>query len=68
MTASRMERLHSFLREEGRELKNIKFIPGTSRGLTGEQVAEEAEASLRRVFKDGLVDKPPMSGRIRASM
>lgn len=68
MSVNRMERLHSFLVEEGRELVNIKFFPGTGRGISSEQVAEAAEGAIRRAFTGGLVDRPPISPRAKTSL
>ncbi len=67
MSASRMEGLHSFLNEEGRELVNIKFFPGTARGLTMDQIEEEAKGAIKRALKAGLRDTPPVSGFEKAS-
>jgi hypothetical protein len=67
MVVNRVEDLHSFLSGEGRELVNIKFIPGTSRGLTDEQLAEEARSAIGRAFAGGLVDKPPRAARAEDS-
>ncbi len=63
MAVDRVEELHALLNAEGRELVNIKFIPGTSRELTVEQLAEEARASISRAFACELVDKPPRAVR-----
>lgn len=67
MSTSRMEALHSFLNEDGRELVNIKFFPGSARGLTNAQVAEEAQDAIARAIHRGLKDEPPISGREKAS-
>lgn len=68
MTANRMDSLHSFLNEGGRELQNVKFFPGTGRGTTVEDMAKEAEEAIRRAFQQGCVDEPPQSGRAKASL
>ena len=68
MSTSRMEQLHSFLTEEGRELDNVKFFPGTARGLTSDQISEETLVSVKRAFEGGLVDCPPVSGRQKSSL
>jgi len=68
MSTNRMEELHSFLTEGGRELVNVKFFPGTARGLNNSQVAEEARAAFSRAFDGGLQDCPPMSGQEKASL
>jgi len=68
MSVNGMESLHSFLNEEGRELVNVKFFPGTGRGVRPETVAKEAQACIKRAFASGLADNPPMSGRPKASL
>ena len=65
MAENRVEQLHSFLNEEGRELVNIKFFPGRDPTLTDEQLAEEGKKAIRRAFAGGLVDAPPHSGRAK---
>ncbi len=62
MSSNGMEELHSFLNSEGRELANIKFLPGTSRDITKEKMTKEARASLGRVFASGLKHEPPCVG------
>jgi hypothetical protein len=68
MAESGMERLQSVLFNEGRDLVNIKFIPGSNRGLTPDQLGEAASVALKSVFSKDLVDKPPSSGRPKASL
>ncbi len=63
MSTNAMECLHSFLNEEGRELKNIKFIPGTARGLTGDQMMDAACSAIKNAFARGLPDEPPETGK-----
>jgi hypothetical protein len=63
-----MENLHSLLNGEGRELRNVKFFPGTSRGLTLEQVEEAAKESFKRAIDGGLKDQPPMSNRAQKTL
>lgn len=53
--------LHSLLFEEGRELENIKFFPGDSRGLTAEQLKDAAASSIARALKSGG-NVPPRTG------
>ena len=62
-----MENLHTLLSGDGRELVNVKFFPGTSRGVTDSQLAEAASELLRVDFEH-LVDNPPMSGIAKASI
>lgn len=68
MTVRGLEKLHSLLNAEGRELVNIKFIPGTDRGLTPEQLAEAAHTALSAALAGNLVDAPPLSGRVKSSI
>lgn len=56
------EVLRSFLFDEGKELKNIKFFPGTGRGITQDQMAFEAAKALKKAFSNGLIDSPPETG------
>lgn len=65
MGESRVEQLHSFLNEEGRELVNIKFFPGSDPTLTDEQLAEEGKKAFKRAIAGGLVNAPPHSGRAK---
>lgn len=68
MRENGMESLHSFLNGEGRELNNIKFFPGTGRGNTKERMEAAAKASIHRALLRGDVNRPPMSGRQKASI
>lgn len=68
MAANGMEAFHSFLKEEGRSLVNIKFFPGTGRGIRPECMAGEAKAAIKRAFASGLKDVPPVSGLVKASL
>ena len=67
MSASRMEGLHSFLNEEGRELVVINFFLRPAWGLTMDQIEEEAKGAIKRALKAGLRDTPPVSGFEKAS-
>lgn len=60
--------LHPLLFEEGRELLNIKFHPGTNRGLTKGQVADATCAAIRSALAKGPVNNPPLTGRSRARL
>ena len=62
------EKLNSLLFKEGRELVNIKFFPGTDRGLTKAQLQEAGEIALRSALDGGLVNNPPVSGRKKAKL
>lgn len=63
MSVSGMDRLLSLLFEGEKELVNIKFVPGTDRGLTGDQMCDAAHDALKAIFAAGVTDNPPMSGR-----
>lgn len=68
MSESGMEKLHSLLFKRGRELVNLKFLPGTGRGLTANQLGEAAADALQSALNGDLVDCPPMSGRKKTSL
>ena len=68
MTEREMGKLHSLLFEQGRELVNIKFFPGTDRGLTASQLSEAAHGALASAIAKGPVDNPPHSGRQKTSI
>lgn len=68
MSESGKHKLLSLLFGEGRELVNIKFFPGTDRGLTSDQLCGEAEAMIRAAIAGNLVDNPPLSGRKKSSI
>ena len=62
-----MEKLQALLTRDGRELVNIKFFPGTGRGLTSDQLAEAA-AELLDVDVANIVENPPLTGLDKASL
>ncbi len=62
-----MERLHCLLNDKGRQLVNVKFFPGSGRGLTDSQLAEAACEMLTGLDFDNLVDGPPFSGVVKGS-
>lgn len=68
MSTQRMDSLHSFLKEEGLELLNVKFVPGTGRGLRADQVERAGKEAIQRALAGGMVDNPPMSNRAKASV
>jgi hypothetical protein len=63
MTMSGKDKLLSLLFEQGRELINIRFFPGTGRGLTADQMCDAAANAIKSALDKGLVDNPPLSGR-----
>lgn len=60
---SETDKLHSLLFEGVRELVNIRFFPGTNRGLTDQQMRDEAAIGIAAAFERGSIDSPPMSGQ-----
>lgn len=52
--------LHSLLFAEGRELVNIKFFPGSDRGLTAARLKEAAAQALNAALSGDLVNNPPV--------
>lgn len=65
---SGIQKLHSLLNTEGREIVNIRFFPGSDRSLTPDQLAEAAHEALASALNGELVDHPPMSGRAKSSI
>lgn len=63
MEAATGDTLHSLLFDEGRELVNIKFFPGTDRGLTPARLKEAANKAIRAAMAGGLKNVPPSTGR-----
>lgn len=61
MTMRSMDQLHDFLSSGKRELVNVKFFPGSNRGLTSEQLASAALELLADQDTD-LTNSPPVSG------
>jgi hypothetical protein len=51
-----------------RQLENIRFIPGTGRGLTADQMCSEAAQALQSALSKGPADNPPMSGRVASAL
>lgn len=68
MTERDMGKLHALLFEQGRELVNIKFFPGTDRGLTPSQLCDAAASAIASALAKGPKDNPPRSGRHKASI
>lgn len=68
MSKSGMEKLHSLLFGEGRELVNIKFFPGSDRELTADRLCNAAADALRIVLNGDRQDTPPVSGRPKTSL
>ncbi len=63
MEAKAQDKLHSLLFEEGRELVNIKFFPGTDRGLTLARMRDAAHRAIESALKSGPINSPPSCGR-----
>lgn len=68
MEAPATKSLHSLLFEEGRELVNIKFFPGTDRGLTPARLKEAAHKAIRSALEGGLRNSPPTSGKMALTL
>lgn len=62
MSEGSVEKLHSLLNDEGRELVNVKFFPGLARGLTSEKMAEAARVALASAQSSNLRNAPPATG------
>ena len=58
--------LHTFLFEEGRELVDIKFMPGGDSCLTEADIRLEAAKGLREAM--GKPHQPPNTGREKGSL
>lgn len=69
MAESGMDRLHSLLFGSERTLVNVKFCPGTKKGLKANEMGGEAAQMLELALASGeLVNTPPLSGRQKASI
>ena len=68
MSERGMDKLHTLLFSGERELVNIKFFPGSDRGLTADQLAEAAQVAIQAALAGNLVDKPPVTGRAKSSI
>lgn len=68
MKQSNQKKLHSLLFEEGRELVNIKFMPGTDRGLTSTKLADAAARAIDDALACGLVSNPPHTGMTKCRL
>lgn len=62
MSKRSVDELHRFLISGSRELVNVKFFPGTDRGLTSDQLAAAAHELLESIMANP-VNRPPLSGR-----
>ena len=56
------EKLRSLLFSEERTLENIKFWPGSDRGLTADKLCAEAAQAIESALAKGNVDRPPVTG------
>lgn len=68
MSENGKEKLLSLLFNDERELVNLRFFPGINRGLTADEMCEEAHFSLAAALSRGAVDQPPLSGRVAAAL
>lgn len=66
MSESGKTRLHSLLFGGEVELENVKFFPGTGRGLTAETLGGAAAVALQatmNAWRAGTPSAPPVTGR-----
>ncbi|MDE0275573.1 MAG: hypothetical protein OYH76_06730 [Defluviicoccus sp.] len=61
MTPDQRDELDSLLFDQGNELVNIKFLPGTKRGLSSSEFRREAASVLKEV-RSREPDAPPATG------
>jgi hypothetical protein len=63
------DKLHALLfGDEKRQLENIRFWPGSDRGLTTSQLRAEAAEMIAAALAGNLTDTPPLSGRNKTSI
>lgn len=62
MHESGTDRLLSLLFDGERGLANIKFFPGTDRGLTSDRLCSAAHDAIAEAIAKGLPDEPPTTG------
>lgn len=63
------DRLNALLFDEGRELVNIRFFPGSKgRDLSVAELHGEAEKGIRAALSKGGVSSPPLSGKTKARL
>ena len=68
MSESGKRELHSLLFGGEVELENVKFFPGTGRGLTAETLGGAAAVALQSTmtaWKAGVPSRPPVTGRVK---
>lgn len=68
MSENGKTRLQTLLFGEGLELKNVKFFPGTGRGLTAETLggaAADAIEDIMSAWQKGVPSSPPTTGRAK---
>ena len=68
MTESNTKKLHSLLFEEGRELVNIKFMPGNNRGLTAAKLSDAAARAIQSALSGDMVSQPPRTGMSKCKL
>lgn len=67
MSKRGMDKLHALLFGTERELVNIKFFPGSDRGLTSDKLAGAAADAISAALNGDKIDNPPVSGLPKAS-
>jgi hypothetical protein len=68
MSSCGTDKLHALLFEGARELENVRFFPGSDRGLTAAQLRAEAAAMIAAALAGPMVDNPPVTGRQKTSI
>lgn len=68
MDMSGTQRLNALLFSGGRELANIKFFPGSKKGLAVDELHGAAADAIKSAFSGGIVNSPPMSGHAKTSL
>lgn len=56
------QKLMEVLNRDGRELLDIKFIPGSSRSLSAADMADEAAKVAEQLFDETIPHSPPVTG------
>ena len=66
MTSFCSNSLHSLLSSEGRELMNVKFLPGSA--PTKEGMCEEAARVIKLALDRGMPHTPPNTNRLKVKL
>ena len=63
MDSQNEDKLQSLIFRPERELVNIKFFPGTDRGLTPKQLSDTAADAIKSALDGGSQHHPPETGK-----